>query len=47
LPYLLLPVAKHASKDAVSTLKLVSASEGAPTSLKLIAIALSALTFDP
>ena len=47
-PYLLLPVQKDARKDAVSTLKLVSASEGAsPTSLKLIAIALSALTFDP
>ena len=46
-PYLLLAV-QDARKDAVATLKLVSASEGAsPTSLKLIAIALSALKFDP
>ena len=40
------PASKDARKDAVTTLELVSASEDAPTSLQLIALALSALRFE-
>ena len=40
------PASKDARKDAVTTLELVSASEDAPTSLQLIALALSALKFE-
>jgi hypothetical protein len=38
---------KDAGKDAVTTSELVSASEGAATSLQMIALALSTLVFEP
>ena len=41
-----LSVSKDARNDAVTTLKLVSASKGAPRSLPLVVTALSALRFE-
>ena len=46
-PYLMLLPVQDASKTAVTTLELVPASEGAATSLQMIALALSTLLFEP
>ena len=46
-PYLMLLPEQDARKDAVTTLELVSASEGAATSLQMIALALPTLLFEP